>query len=157
MRAGSPPAAIPRGWDRNGELSPIQRVARAFSGTGLRSLDGTAWYHPRRLSIDSGAVAAGNANPAQAVLDVRATRGDDLGSRMPIYAFGAALGGQRVLDAARLLATQSGIPAKRLTLVDRATTYTHIDPLTAYPRNDFVRTLVPFLDRIGSRKGGRKR
>ncbi len=147
----------PRGWDRNGELSPIQRVARAFSGTGLRSLDGTAWYHPRRLSIDSGAVAAGNANPAQAVLDVRATRGDDLGSRMPIYAFGAALGGQRVLDAARLLATQSGIPAKRLTLVDRATTYTHIDPLTAYPRNDFVRTLVPFLDRIGSRKGGRKR
>ena len=32
---------------------------------GLRSLDGTAWYHPQRLTLDSGAVAAGNANPAQ--------------------------------------------------------------------------------------------
>ena len=28
--------------------------------TGLRGLDGSAWYHPLRLTIDSGAVAAGN-------------------------------------------------------------------------------------------------
>ena len=43
----------PRGWERAGELTPVQRYAAMFSGTGLRSLDGTAWYHPRRLSIDS--------------------------------------------------------------------------------------------------------
>ena len=71
-----------------------------FSGWGLKSLDGTAWYHPQRLTIDSGAVAAGNKNPAQDVLDVRATHGHDLPKRLRIYAFGAALGGQRVLDAA---------------------------------------------------------
>ena len=76
-----------------------------FSGWGLKSLDGTAWYHPQRLTIDSGAVAAGNKNPAQAVLDVHATHGKDLPKRLRIYAFGAALGGQRVLDAATILAS----------------------------------------------------
>jgi hypothetical protein len=141
-------AGDPRPWDRAGEISPIQRVARMFSGWGLRGLDGTAWYHPRRLTIDGGAVAAGNANPAQAVLGVRATHGADLGRRMRIYAFGAALGGARVLDAARLLARQSGIPERRLTLVDRQATYTHNDPAAAYPRNEFVDHLLPFLRRV---------
>ncbi len=138
-------AGDPRGWDRAGELTPIQRVARMFSGWGLRGLDGTAWYHPRRLTIDAGAVAAGNAHPAQAVLDVRATHGADLPDDLRIYAFGAALGGQRVLDAARNLAGQSGIPADQLTLVDRQATYTHIDPLSAHPENAFVDALRPFL------------
>ena len=84
-----------------------------FSGWGLKSLDGTAWYHPQRLTIDSGAVAAGNANPAQDVLDVHATHGHDLPKRLRIYAFGAALGGQRVLDAAQRAGAQSGIPKSR--------------------------------------------
>ena len=100
----------PRGWDDAGELTPLRRYARMFSGWGLKGLDGTAWYHPQRLTIDSGAVAAGNANPAQRVLDVRATHGDDLPRKLRIYAFGAALGGQRVLDAARALARQSQHP-----------------------------------------------
>ena len=64
---------------------------------------------------------------------------------MPILAFGAALGGQRVLDAAQNLADQSGIPADRLTLVDRQNTYTHIDPFTAFPENAFQDKLVKFL------------
>src|SRR5437867_12448949 len=51
----------PRGWRQAGQITPIQRYAEMFSGTGLKSLDGTAWYHPQRLTIDSGAVAAGNA------------------------------------------------------------------------------------------------
>lgn len=134
----------PRGWDRAGELSPIQRVADTFAGAGLPSLDGTAWFHPRRLTIDSGAVGAGIANPAQQVLGVNATHGTELG-HLSIYGFGAALGGQRVLDAAQLLADQSGIPQKRLTLVNRSATYAHVDPLTAYPQNDFVEHLLPFL------------
>ena len=96
-----------------------------FSGWGLKGLDGTAWYHPQRLTIDSGAVAAGNANPAQKVLDVRATHGDDLPRNLRIYAFGAALGGQRVLDAASALAKQSHIPKRNLTLVDR---HAHLRP-----------------------------
>jgi hypothetical protein len=62
----------PRGWDDAGELTPLDRYARMFAGAGLQGLDGTAWYHPQRLTIDGRAVAAGNRNPAQRVLDVRA-------------------------------------------------------------------------------------
>ena len=122
-----------------------------FSGWGLKSLDGTAWYHPLRLTIDAGAVAAGNANPAQDVLDVRATHGKDLPKRLWIYAFGAALGGQRVLDAATNLAEQSGIPKRQLRLVDRQTTYSHNDPNSASPKNDFVKRLIPVLKRVAGR------
>jgi hypothetical protein len=138
----------PRGWDQAGEITPLTRYADMFSGTGLAGLDGTAWYHPQRLTIDSGAVAAGNANPAQAILDVRATHGRDLPRGLRLYAFGAALGGQRVLDAATILASQSSIPERNLTLVDRQATYSHNDPNSASPANEFVDNLVPFLAKI---------
>jgi pimeloyl-ACP methyl ester carboxylesterase len=141
----------PRGWDQAGEITPIHRYAEMFSGKGLKGLDGTAWYHPQRLTLDSGAVAAGNANPAQAILDVRAIHGHDLPRRLKIYAFGAALGGQRVLDAATILAQQSNIPQENLTLVDRHETYAHNDPNSAFPNNDFIDNLVPFLQTIRRR------
>ena len=140
-------SGTPRGWEQAGDISPIQRVADMFSGTGLPGLDGTAWYHPQRLTIDSAAVGAGIANPAQPVLDVSATHGRDL-QRLPIYAFAAALGGQRVLDAAQLLASLSGIPQRKVTLVDGSATYAHVDPIAAYPQNDFVSNLVPFLRKV---------
>jgi hypothetical protein len=136
----------PRGWDPAGEITPIQRVADMFSGTGLPGLDGTAWYHPTRLTLDARAIGAGVANPAQSVLDVRSTHGRDLD--LPLYAFGAALGGQRVLDAAKLLAGQSGIPERDVTLIDDSATYAHVDPLAAYPKNDFVDHLMPFLKQL---------
>jgi hypothetical protein len=144
-------SGTPRPWIRDGELTPIKRYAQMFSGWGLKSLDGTAWYHPQRLTIDSGAVAAGNKNPAQNVLDVHATHGKDLPKRLRIYAFGAALGGQRVLDAATILAQQSGIPKSRLVLLDRHTTYSHNDPNSASPKNDFVAKLIPFLKNVGGK------
>ena len=140
------PSGDPRGWEPAGEISPIQRVAAMFSGAGLIGLDGTAWYHPTRLTIDSRAVGAGIANPAQEVLDVHSIHGRELA--LPIYAFAAALGNQRVLDAARLLANQSSIPDRAVTLVDGSATYAHVDPLAAYPNNDFVTNLVPFLDDV---------
>jgi hypothetical protein len=148
----------PCGWDSTGAITPIQRYADMFSGYGLSQegllgLDGSAWYHPQRLTIDSGAVAAGNANPAQDVLDVRATHGHDLPRRLRICAFGAALGGQRVLDAATVLAAQSGIPAANLSLLDRHETYAHNDPNSASPQNDFVDQLVAFLGQV---KRGRR-
>ena len=144
-------SGTPRGWDQAGEITPIRRFATMFSGDGLKGLDGTAWYHPQRLTLDSSAVAAGNANPAQDVFGVRAIHGDDLSKRLRIYAFGAALGGQRVLDAAKLLASQSGIPRRNLKLVERASTYSHNDPNSASPKNDFVKNLMPFLKKIGRR------
>jgi pimeloyl-ACP methyl ester carboxylesterase len=138
----------PRGWDRAGELTPIQRYANMFSGTGLTGLDGTAWYHPMRLTIDSGAVGNGVANPAQGVLGVQATHGSDLPRKLRMLAFGAALGGQRVLDATKALAAQSGIPPNRLSLINRSTTYAHNDPNSAYPKNAFVSKLIPFLHKV---------
>jgi hypothetical protein len=144
------PSGDPRGWEARGALTPIQRYATMFSGTGLRGLDGTAWYHPQRLTDDAGAVAAGNANPAQAVLNVAATHGYDLPRRLVIYAFAAALGGSGVLDAASLLARQSGIPTGRLTLVDDSASYAHNDPAGASPHNDFLAHLVPVLRRVAS-------
>jgi pimeloyl-ACP methyl ester carboxylesterase len=138
----------PRGWDGTGALTPLERYADMFSGTGLQSLDGTAWYHPQRLTIDAGAVAAGNANPTQELLDVRATHGADLPKRLLIYAFGAALGGQRVLDGATVLAEQSGIPGDQLTLVNGEAEYSHNDPAGASPRNEFLDDLTPFLEKI---------
>ncbi len=139
----------PRPWDNAGELTPVQRYADMFSGTGLPGLDGTAWYHPLRLTIDSGAVAAGNANPAQDILGVDATHGDDLGKAMRIFVFGASLGGQRVIDAANALAQQSGIKAGKMVRINRAETYAHNDPNSAFPDNEFVDKLVPFLEKIG--------
>ena len=139
----------PRGWDATGALTPIQRYTDMFSGTGLTGLDGTAWYHPLRLTIDSGAVADGNANPAQSVLDVRATHGHDLPRSLRIYAFGAALGGQRVLDATTALADQSGIPSSQVILVNRQSAYAHNDPAGASPSNDFLANLIPFLGTVG--------
>jgi pimeloyl-ACP methyl ester carboxylesterase len=141
----------PRGWEGAGEITPIQRYAKMLAGRWVRGADGSAWYHPQRLTIDSRAVANGNANPAQDILDVDATHGDDLKRKTRIYAFGAALGGQGVLDSARALARQSDIPRRRLTLVNRENTYTHNDPNSASPENAFVDRLIPFLGRIAGR------
>ena len=141
----------PRGWEGAGEITPIQRYAKMLAGRWVRGADGSAWYHPQRLTIDSRAVANGNANPAQDILDVDATHGDDLRRKTRIYAFGAALGGQGVLDSARALARQSDIPRRRLTLVNRENTYTHNDPNSASPENAFVDRLIPFLGRIAGR------
>jgi hypothetical protein len=138
----------PRGWDSTGALTPIRRFATMFSGGCLLGLDGVAWYHPLRLTIDAGAVADGNANPAQSVLDVKAIHGHDLDENLRIYAFGAALGGQGVLTAAQTLAAQSNIPSSNLTLVNRSGTYAHNDPAGASPVNDFLSNLVPFLDGV---------
>jgi len=135
------PAGDPRDWV-NGELGTVERAAEAFSGPVGR--DGSAWYHPRRLSLDASVTNGGVRTPAQQVLGVRTTHGRDLD--LAIYAFETSLGKGRVLRSARQLARRSGI--RRVTLVDRSTTYAHVDPLTADPAsNAFVSTVVPFLRR----------
>jgi pimeloyl-ACP methyl ester carboxylesterase len=133
----------PCGWVRGDAITPIQRYATMISGWGLRDVDGTTWYHPMRLTIDSGAVADGNPNPAQRVLHVKTIHGDDV--HVPIYAFAAALGDGRVVSATRALARQSHLPPRQVTIVDRHRTYAHNDPSAAAPRNAFLKHLLPFL------------
>ncbi len=135
----------PRDW-ANGELGTVERAAKVFSG--IPGMDGTAWYHPRRLSLDSSAVNNGIANPAQQVLGDDAIHGDEV--NLPIYAFQTSLGyanGQnRVINAAKQLAKQSGVPNKDLRLVSKPQTYAHIDPLAASAdKNAFLLNLVRFL------------
>ncbi|MBV8463203.1 MAG: hypothetical protein JO368_07905, partial [Acidimicrobiales bacterium] len=140
------------GWNGTGALTPITRFATMFSGYPMKSVDGTEWYFPQRLTDDTGAVDNGNANPAQAVLGVDATMGHALPKSLLVYAFGARLGGAGVLADATLLAQQSGIPARNLTLVNRQSTYSHNDPAGAYPSNVFFAHLVPFLRKIGTQQ-----
>jgi pimeloyl-ACP methyl ester carboxylesterase len=156
VRAGHlAPSGDPRGWVQAGEITPIQRWASMFSGWDVLGHDGTAWYHPMRLTIDAGAVGDGIANPAQSVLDVHSTLGSELSKHMRIYAFGAALGGANVLSNAQALASEAGIPAGNLVLVDRSATYAHNDPNSADPQvNEFLERLIPFLRGIG--KGQKK-
>jgi hypothetical protein len=134
----------PRGW-RDGELASLRRTAQAVSG--FAGVDGFAWYHPRRLSLDASAVAGGVGNPAQDVLGLRATRGRS--ARLPIYAFETSLGKGRVLAAARALAKRAGVPARKLTLVDRSTTNAHCDPIFDDAKsNAFLHTVARFLKRV---------
>jgi pimeloyl-ACP methyl ester carboxylesterase len=136
------------GWNGAGALTPIDRFATMFSGYPMQNANGTEWYFPQRLTDDTGAVANGNANPAQSVLDVDATMGHHLPKDLLIYAFGAHLGGASVPAAAQLLAQQSGIPMSNLTLANYQSTYSHNDPAGAYPNNAFFDRLVPFLHRV---------
>ena len=83
------------------------------------------------------------------MLHVKALHGDDV--HVPIYAFAAALGDGRVVQAAQALARQSGLPPREVEIVDRHGTYAHNDPSAASPRNAFVKHLLPFLK--GIRRG----
>jgi pimeloyl-ACP methyl ester carboxylesterase len=146
---GISPVGPLHGWDGAGALTPITRFAQMFSGLGVDGADGTEWYFPARLTIDSGAVGNGLSNPAERVLGLDATLGRRLPRRLRIYAFGARLGGSGVLLDAKALASESGIPARNLLLIDRASTYAHNDPAGAYPRNAFADELTQFLHRVG--------
>lgn len=147
-RTGRPPY----GWNGAGALTPITRFARMFAGAGVTGADGTEWYFPLRLTLDTAAVDNGRANPAQKVLGERATMGRRLPRALRIYAFGAALGGphRALMKVTRALARQSHIPARHLMLVNRPH-YAHNDPAGAYPHNAFFRHLMTFLGRIARR------
>ena len=137
----------PRGWE-NGGLGSARRAAKVFAEKD--GVDGTSWYHPRRLSLDGSTVNNGIANPAQKVLGVKSVFGKRV--RVPQYAFDAALGSGRVGRSARDIAKQSGMPRSSVTVVNKSRTYAHIDPLSAKPSlNAFVKTVSPFLSDIGGR------
>jgi hypothetical protein len=134
----------PRGFHDGGDATAA-RVARAVSG--VAGADGLAWFHPRRLTLDAQAVAGGVANRAQALLGLRATHGADV--HMPIYAIETSFLHGQILTAARALARRAHVPARDMKLVDRSAKYAHCDPLFDDPaRNDFLATVVPFLERI---------
>ena len=88
-------------------------------------------------------------NPAAKVLGLRLFHLADV--NVPYYAFQTSLTGSRngVVNGARNFAARSKVPKGGLVIVDRSKTTSHLDPLLAAPkRNDFVKTVVPFLKKI---------
>ncbi len=146
------------GWNGTGALTPVSRYAEMLagmvSGTPLRE-SGSEWYFPARLTLDTGAVGNGLANPAQEVLGLHSTMGADLPKSLHILAIDSELdkllgGGQTTLTEAELLAAQSGISPSNLTLIEEKNAYAHNDPAGATPElNEFFKHLVPFLKEVG--------
>ncbi len=130
----------PRPW-RDGELTPLQRFARAFAANRPNA---TEWYYPNRLRLDIDAASPLRMTVAARLLGLRLRHGAEID--LPLYAYGTALTSGAVARGAHRLARIS--PIDEPTIVDdrRAS---HLDPLAAAPRrNRFVRTAAPFLRRI---------
>ncbi len=142
------------GWNGAGALTPLRRYAEMLAGAGLRKQSGSEWYFPARLTLDTGAVAEGNANEAQEVLGLHATKGHELPSSLKILAIDSELDqsvGLNSLTDAEVLAEQSAIPKENLTLIDEREHYAHNDPAGATPSiNEFYLHLVPFLEGIAA-------
>ena len=137
-------------WSGEGALTPIHRYAEMFYGQGILGEDGSEWYFPQRLTIDTSAIDEGNENPAQKVLEEEATEGHNLPKNLKILAIDSELDKKLIAPratfiAAEVLAEQSGIPKSNLTLINAEETYAHNDPAGAYPKNVFFEALVPYL------------
>jgi hypothetical protein len=130
----------PRPW-RDGELTPIRRFARAWAANRPNALE---WYYPRRLLLDIDAASDLRMNAAARFLGLRLLHGPEVD--LPLYAYSTVLTRGRVARGARRLARMSRI--EDATVIDNRRV-AHLDPLTAAPRrNEFLRTVVPFLRRL---------
>ena len=146
VRAGQLAASgDPRGW-QNGEVTPVQNIAKGFGGDqyGTNSVD---WYYPARLNVDTnGASSMDRNSPAAQVLGLRVWHLADV--NVPYYAFQTSLTGTRdgVVNGAKNFAARSKVPKGGLVIVDAKATTSHLDPLLAAPAtNDFLKTVIPFL------------
>jgi hypothetical protein len=144
IRAGSlARSGDPRPW-RDGEVTPIRRFARAFAANDPNA---TEWYYPRRLLLDIDAANDLRMNAAARVVGLRLRHGRQID--LPLYAYSTDLTEGRVARGAQRLVRFSRIEEFSIT-DDRGVS--HLDPLVAAPRrNDFLKSVVPFLRRIRSR------
>ena len=127
-------------------MTPVQNIARGFAGD-RNGTNGVDWYYPRRLNVDTdGASSMDPENPAAKVLGLRIFHLADV--NIPYYAFQTSLTGSRngVVEGAKNFAARSKVPQGGLVIVNRSDKTSHLDPLLAAPKkNDFVKTVVPFL------------
>jgi pimeloyl-ACP methyl ester carboxylesterase len=147
LRAGTLAAeGDPRGWV-DGEVTPSSRVA---SFAGASPVNGVEWYFPDRLRLDVDGANELERNAVTRQLKLRPWHLRDVD--VPLYVFQTDLTEGRLLRGARRMISRSGIPRSRSLLVDRGSSTSHLDPLTGAPEtNDFVKTVVPWLRRVGRR------
>jgi hypothetical protein len=130
----------PRGW-QDGEITPIRRHARIYAADAPNA---TEWYYPRRLLLDIDVASSLRRTPAARFLGLRLRHGRRID--VPLYAYSTALTRGRVARGARRLVRRSRI-AEFTVVDDRGSS--HLDPLSGRPsRNDFLRSVVPFLRRV---------
>jgi hypothetical protein len=133
----------PAGWVDT-DITPIMNVVDAFAQTPLAAAD---WYYPERLTIDAGAAQSLHQSDVATYLGLRLFHTSQVD--VPLYAFQTSLGGagNAVADSAQAYKAESKIPS--VTVVSRTATYSHLDPLLAgSSRNDFLKTVVPWLKKV---------
>jgi pimeloyl-ACP methyl ester carboxylesterase len=136
------PEGDPRRWV-NGELTPIERFARAFGTERPNAID---WYFPRRLRLDVDAVSRLRRTKATKLLRLRPFHAKEVD--LPLYAYQTDLTDGRVIRGARRFIGRSDVGTFRLVSDPGAS---HLDPLVAAPRrNLFLKTVVPFLKKNGN-------
>ena len=130
----------PRGW-RDGELTPIRRLARAWAASAPNA---TEWYYPHRLRLDIDAASPLRPTAAARYLGLRLRHAKRID--LPLYAYSTDLTEGRVARGARRLARMSRIEHP-VVVDDRHAA--HLDPVSAAPRtNRFLKTVLPFLRRL---------
>jgi pimeloyl-ACP methyl ester carboxylesterase len=132
----------------DGEVSPLQRVARTF---GQEPANAVEWFYPSRLNLDVDAASPLVQNSAAKYLGLRikyARQAD-----MPVYALQTSLTNGAVLKGAKSFVARSKSPAKLAEYVDASSDMSHLDPLTAAPAtNKYLKTVVPWLKGIIKRE-----
>ena len=137
-------AGDPRDWE-DGGVTPVSRLASLFA---QEPSNGTEWYFPKRLTIDTDGADGMRMNDVAEFLGLRLehTRQIDV----PIYAIQTDLTGGDVLRGAKRLVKRAGTTKAEATLVNADPQQSHLDPLTAAPgKNKFLKTVAPFVDAIG--------
>ena len=144
LRAGGlAPSGDPRDW-QSGEVTPIERVVEFAAATPV---NGVEWYFPDRLRLDVDGANELERNAVTRQLKLRPwhLRRIDV----PLYVFQTDLTQGRLLRGARRMISRSRIPRGQSLLVNRGSSTSHLDPLTAAPEtNDFVKTVVPWIRRV---------
>jgi hypothetical protein len=131
----------PRDWV-DGGVTPIARLVKTF---GQQPTNGSEWFFPRRLTIDTDGADRMRMNEIARFLGLRLRHTDRID--VPIYAFQTDLTDGDVLRGAKRLVKRARTKREDSMLVDGAPQQSHLDPMLAKPnRNEFLRTLVEFLD-----------
>lgn len=140
-------SGTPRRWVDDGP-TPIEDVAFDFSQEPLGPVD---WYYPERLTIDVEAAGSLTQTPAATALGLRLYH---LGQvDVPMYVIQTSLGGTDNYVASAAVAYQRASQIPSVTVINRASTYSHLDPLLAAPsHNAFLQSVVPWIKQLPSYK-----
>jgi pimeloyl-ACP methyl ester carboxylesterase len=133
------PLSEPIDWV-DGGVTPIENIAFYF---GHEPGNGLEWYFPKRLYIDWLGADEMQINSVANFLGLRLLHTHEI--NVPIYAFQTNTF-DKVLRGVHRLIDQSRITDREALLVNGDPDYSHVDPLTAAPDNQFLDGLQVFLD-----------